>query len=184
MEVLHTSIEGLVEIVPAVYQDNRGWFSELYKTDEFAAHGIPYTFIQDNQSFSKKGVVRGLHLQLPPYGQAKLVAVLSGKVLDVVVDLRAGSKTFGQVHYCYLDGFRHNMLMVPDGFAHGFAALEDSIFFYKCTNLHRRESEVGIRWNDPALKIDWQIANPIISEKDRNHPTLDELLRKSVISRH
>jgi dTDP-4-dehydrorhamnose 3,5-epimerase len=184
MEVIKTSIDGLVEIVPAVYQDDRGWFSELYKLDQFTKHGLPYTFIQDNQSFSRKGVVRGLHMQLEPHGQAKLVAVLSGKVLDVVVDLRPGSRTFGQVHYCHLDSERHNMLMVPDGFAHGFAALEDSIFFYKCTNLHRPESEIGLRWNDPELKIDWLVSNPIISEKDRNHPLLQELLRKSVISRN
>lgn len=184
MEVKQTGIDGLVEITPAVYQDDRGWFSELYRVDQFAKHGLNYTFVQDNQSFSKKGVIRGLHLQLAPHAQAKLVAVLSGKVLDVVVDLRPGSKTFGKVHYCYLDGNIRNMLMVPDGFAHGFAALEDSIFFYKCTNLHHRESEVGIRWNDPSLAIDWATPNPIISEKDRNHPSLEELLRKSVISRY
>jgi dTDP-4-dehydrorhamnose 3,5-epimerase len=184
MEVKQTGIEGLVEIIPAVYQDDRGWFSELYRADQFAKHGLPDNFIQDNQSFSRKGVIRGLHLQLPPHGQAKLVAVLRGKVLDVVVDLRRGSKTFGRVHYSYLDDVRHNMLMVPDGFAHGFAALEDSVFFYKCNNLHHPQSEVGLRWNDPELAIDWQVSEPIVSQKDSNHPTLEELLRKSVISRN
>lgn len=184
MEVIQTGIEGLVEIIPGVYQDDRGWFSELYRSDRFAKHGLNYAFLQDNQSFSKKGVIRGLHFQLAPYAQAKLVSVLRGSVLDVVVDLRAGSRTFGKVHSCRLDDSRHNMLMVPEGFAHGFAALEDSIFFYKCSNIHTPQAEAGLLWNDPALNIDWQTISPIISEKDRNHPTLEELLRKSVISRN
>lgn len=184
MEVKQTGIEGLVEIIPAVYHDDRGWFSELYRADRFAQHGLHYNFVQDNQSFSRKGVIRGLHLQLPPHGQAKLVAVLRGQVLDVVVDLRQGSKTFGKVHYSLLDDERHNMLMVPDGFAHGFAALEDSLFFYKCNNHHHPQAEVGLRWDDPELAIDWQISDPVISQKDRNHATLQELLRKSVISRN
>jgi len=184
MEVKQTGIEGLVEIIPAVYQDDRGWFSELYRADQFAKHGLNYNFVQDNQSFSRKGVIRGLHLQLAPHGQAKLVTVLRGKVLDVVVDLRPGSTTFGKVHYSHLDDVRHNMLMVPDGFAHGFAAVEDSLFFYKCTSHHHPQSEIGLHWNDPDLAINWQIAEPIISQKDRNHATLEELLRKSVISRN
>ena len=122
-------------------------------------------------------------MQRAPYAQAKLVTVLSGKVLDVVVDLRTGSKTFGQVYYCLLDGDRRNMLMVPEGFAHGFAALEDSVFFYKCSNLYDKASETGVRWNDPELNIDWRVQDPIISDKDRVLPTMDELLGKSVISR-
>lgn len=184
MEVKKTGIEGLVEITPNVYQDERGWFCESYKANTFETNGITYNFVQDNQSFSRKGVIRGLHLQRAPHEQAKLVTIITGRVLDVVVDLRPGSKTFGQVHYCILDGEKHNLLMVPDGFAHGFEALEDSIFFYKCSNFHHRESEAGIAWNDPQLKIEWTNANPIISEKDRKLPTLDELLRKSVISRY
>ena len=103
--------------------------------------------------------------------------------MDVVVDLRKGSKTFGEVYYCLLEADRHNMLMVPEGFAHGFAALEDSIFFYKCSNFYNKESETGVRWNDEQLKVDWPVQNPILSEKDCILPTLDELLRKSVISR-
>lgn len=184
MEVRQTSIEGLVEIIPDVYRDDRGWFCEFYKESAFETNGITYNFVQDNQSFSKEGVIRGLHLQRAPHGQAKLVSVIAGKVLDVVVDLRAGSKTFGQVHACILDSEKHNLLMVPDGFAHGFEALEDSIFFYKCSNLHHRDAEAGIAWDDPQLNIQWTAANPIISEKDRKLPTLDELLRKSVISRY
>jgi dTDP-4-dehydrorhamnose 3,5-epimerase len=184
MEVRQTGIDGLVEIIPALYQDDRGWFCEFYRADRFEAGGIRYNFVQDNHSFSRKGVVRGLHFQLPPYGQAKLVSVITGRILDVVVDIRQGSKTFGRVHYCILDAQKHNMLMVPEGFGHGFAALEDSIFLYKCSNRHHKESERGIVWNDPGLNIDWQVSDPVISEKDRGLPTLDELMRKSVISQH
>jgi len=183
MEVKTTGIEGLVEIFPTLYNDDRGWFYEFYKEDTFKKHGIGYRFVQENTSFSKKGVIRGLHMQREPYAQAKLVTVLSGKVLDVVVDLRSGSRTFGQVYYCPLDSTRRNMLMVPEGFAHGFAALEDTVFFYKCSNLYDKASETGIRWNDPELNIDWRVQDPIISDKDRVLPTLDELLGKSVISR-
>jgi dTDP-4-dehydrorhamnose 3,5-epimerase len=184
MEVLKTGIDGLVEIIPTVYQDDRGWFCELYREDEFRKNGLNTNFVQDNQSFSKKGVLRGLHLQLPPYSQGKLVYVATGKVRDVVVDLRPGSSTFSKVHYCTLDASKRNLLFVPEGFAHGFTALEDSIFIYKCTNLHNPAHEVGIRWNDPDLNIDWMATNPVLSAKDKNHPTLDELLRKSVISRN
>ncbi|MBL7857233.1 MAG: dTDP-4-dehydrorhamnose 3,5-epimerase [Cyclobacteriaceae bacterium] len=184
MEVKQTGIEGLVEIIPDVYPDSRGWFLEFYKESAFHTHGITQRFIQDNQSFTKKGVIRGLHMQLEPYAQAKLVYVISGKVLDVVVDLRRNSKTFGKVFYCELDGEKHNLLFVPEGFAHGFAALEDSIFFYKCSSLYNQQSETGIIWNDKDLKIDWQIENPILSGKDLQLPTFDELLRKSLISRH
>jgi len=183
MQVRTTSIEGLLEIFPAIHQDDRGWFYEFYREDVFYKHGITTRFVQENQSFSKKGVVRGLHLQLPPFEQAKIVTVISGKVMDVVVDVRKNSKTFGEIYYCLLDGDLHNMLVVPEGFAHGFAALEDSVFFYKCSNFYNRESETGIVWNDPELKIDWQVQVPILSEKDCKLPTFDELLRKSVISR-
>jgi dTDP-4-dehydrorhamnose 3,5-epimerase len=182
MQVLETPLAGLVEIIPTIFKDNRGWFYESYKQSSYKAAGIEYNFVQENQSFSKKGVVRGLHFQQAPYAQAKLASVLIGKVLDVVVDLRPASKTFGQVYSCVLDGERRNMLMVPEGFAHGFAALEDSCFFYKCSNVYHKESEAGIIWNDPQLNIDWKVQNPIVSEKDQMLPTLDELLRKSVIS--
>jgi dTDP-4-dehydrorhamnose 3,5-epimerase len=183
MQIKTTGIEGLVEITPTVFHDDRGWFYEFYKEEAFRKNGITTPFVQENQSFSKKNVIRGLHLQLPPFQQAKLVTVISGKVMDVVVDIRKGSKTFGEVYYCFLEAEKHNMLMVPEGFAHGFAALEDSIFFYKCSDFYNRESETGIVWNDPQLKIEWPVANPIISEKDCKLPTIDDLLRKSVISR-
>lgn len=182
MQVKTTGFEGLVEIIPNVFEDDRGWFFELYKEETFKKHNIHHSFVQENQSFSKKGVVRGLHLQLPPYAQAKLVTVITGKVLDVVVDLRITSKTFKQVYYCVLESSKHNMLMVPEGFAHGFAALEDSIFFYKCSNVYNRASESGIRWNDSELNINWKVENPTLSEKDSELPTLTDLLGNSLIS--
>jgi dTDP-4-dehydrorhamnose 3,5-epimerase len=176
MQVKTTGFEGLVEIIPTIFEDDRGWFYEFYKEDTFKKNQIPYTFVQENQSFSRKGVVRGLHFQLPPYAQAKLVTVLSGKVLDVVVDLRKNSSTFKQVYYCLLESSKRNMLMVPEGFAHGFAALEDSVFFYKCSNVYNKVSERGIRWNDGELKINWQVENPMLSEKDAVLPLLADIL--------
>jgi dTDP-4-dehydrorhamnose 3,5-epimerase len=182
MEVRETGIDGLVEIFPSLYHDDRGWFYEFYKQDLFHQHGIHTAFVQENQSFSKKGVIRGLHAQIAPYEQAKLVSVLQGRVLDVVVDIRPSSATFRKVYQCVLDAEKHNMLMIPEGFAHGFAALEDAIFFYKCSQPYHKDSEIGIRWNDPSLNIDWGVQNPILSDKDIALPTLDELLIKSVFS--
>lgn len=184
MKVIETGIEGLLEIVPAIYKDDRGWFYEFYNKNTFTNAGLRTDFVQENTSFSKKGVVRGLHFQCAPYAQGKLVTVLHGKVLDVVVDLRTRSKTFGEVYYCGLDSEKRNMLMVPEGFAHGFAALEDSLFTYKCTQFYNKSAESGILWNDPRLKIRWPVDNPIISEKDRTLPILDELIGKSVISQY
>ena len=184
MQVKATGFEGLLEIIPTIFEDDRGWFYEFYKEETFKKHDIQYSFVQENQSFSKKGVIRGLHLQLPPYAQAKLVTVISGKVLDVVVDVRKTSKTFKQVYYCMLEGDRRNMLMVPEGFAHGFAALEDSLFYYKCSNVYNRASETGIRWNDPALNINWRIENPVLSGKDSELPVLADLLENSIISQN
>lgn len=184
MQVKTTGFDGLIEIFPNVFEDERGWFYEFYKEETFKKHRIDYSFVQENQSYSKKGVVRGLHFQRPPYAQAKLVTVLTGKVLDVVVDLRPSSSTFKQAYYCLLDSSKRNMLMVPEGFAHGFAALEDSIFFYKCSNVYNKQSESGIRWNDPDLKINWRVENPIVSAKDSELPRFAELLESSVISEY
>lgn len=184
MEIRQTGIEGLVEFVPTVFNDERGWFFEFYKETTLQAFGIDMKFPQENVSFSKKGVIRGLHFQLPPYAQAKLATVISGSVLDVVVDLRKGSKTFGEAYACPLDSVRKNMLLVPEGFAHGFAALEDTIFFYKCSNIFNKASESGIVWNDPRLNIQWPVTNPIVSDKDKVLPTFEDLLRNSVISRN
>ncbi len=178
MIVKETGFEGLLEIFPSIFKDSRGWFYESYHQARFKEHGILTEFVQENQSFSTKGVVRGLHLQLHPHAQSKLVTVIDGSILDVVVDLRPASKTFKQVYYCELDSIKRNYLLVPEGFAHGFVALEDTIFSYKCSGFYNKESESGIIWNDPELQIDWQTTNPIISEKDQQLQTLEQFLNK------
>ncbi len=183
MQIKQTGFDGLVELIPNIFYDDRGWFYEMYKETTLKEAGIDMRFRQENVSYSRKGVVRGLHFQTPPFAQAKLAAVISGRVVDVVVDLRKSSKTFGKTYICELDSVLKNMLFVPEGFAHGFAALEDSIFFYKCSNVFHKPSESGVVWNDPTLKIEWPVADPIVSEKDKVLPTLEELLRNSVISR-
>lgn len=172
----------MIEFIPEVFHDNRGWFYEYYTEREFSKHGITHSFVQDNQSFTRKGCIRGLHLQLPPAAQAKLVSVITGRILDVVVDLRAGSPTFGQHYTCEMDGNRHNMMYVPAGFAHGFAALEDTVFFYKCSDYYSRENEAGVKWDDPELAIKWPIENPVVSSKDQALPSFEEFMRKSVTS--
>jgi dTDP-4-dehydrorhamnose 3,5-epimerase len=184
MQVKETGFDGLVEIIPTLFKDDRGWFYEFYNKNTFEKAGVRTDFVQENTSFSKKGVIRGLHFQLPPHAQAKLVTVLSGKALDVVVDLRPSSKTFGKIYYCTLTGEARNMLLVPEGFAHGFAALEDTVFYYKCTNFYNKASESGLLYNDAQLNINWPVENPIVSEKDLVLPTMDELLGKAVISRY
>lgn len=181
MQTVKTRFEGLIEIIPTLFHDNRGWFYEYYTERGFSTIGITTRFVQDNQSFTRKGCIRGLHLQTPPAVQAKLVSVISGRIIDVVVDVRKGSVTFGQYYMCELDSEQHKMLYVPEGFAHGFAALEDTIFFYKCSDFYRKECETGIKWNDPALAIPWPIDNPVISAKDQELPSFEEFLRKSVI---
>jgi len=175
MQVIKKSLEGLIEIIPTVYKDERGYFFETYNKQAFEAHGIPTHFVQDNQSFSKKGVVRGLHFQRDPHAQGKLVRVVMGRVIDIAVDIRPNSPTFGQYEAVELDANLGNLFYLPEGFAHGFVALEDAIFIYKCTNLYNKASEGGIIWNDPTINIDWQIANPIISEKDLTLPRFDEI---------
>jgi len=181
MEVKETGFEGLLEIIPSINYDSRGWFFEMYNEETFRKLNINYRFVQQNHSYSLKRVIRGLHFQLPPHAQAKLVTVIKRKVLDVVVDIRRGSKTFSKVYYCVLDSEKRNSLMVPEGFAHGFAALEDTLFAYQCNRTYNREAEGGIVWNDPDLQIDWQTENPILSSKDSSLPTLAELMRKSLI---
>ncbi len=167
MLIRETSIAGLVEIFPRVFEDERGAFFESFNHEAFEKAGLPTHFVQDNQSFSTKGVLRGLHFQNAPFAQGKLVRVIMGRVIDVAVDIRPESPTFGQYELFELDARRNNMAYVPEGFAHGFAALEDSIFSYKCTNLYNKASESGIIWNDPTLNIDWGIQQPNVSEKDR-----------------
>jgi dTDP-4-dehydrorhamnose 3,5-epimerase len=166
MDINRFNIEGLIEIIPKKFQDERGYFFESYNQNEFKKININDNFIQDNQSFSKKGIIRGLHLQTSPFEQAKLVKVLSGKVLDVVVDIRHGSKTYGQYLMIELSSEKNNMLYIPKGFAHGFLSLEESIFTYKCSNVYNKEYEISINPLDKDLNINWDINNPIISEKD------------------
>lgn len=176
MTIKTTPLEGLLEIYPKIWSDSRGYFFESFRSDWLQSRGIDIDWVQENQSFSKAGTVRGLHFQRAPFAQAKLVRVIHGRVLDVAVDLRNGSKTFGSVFAIELNAEIHNMLLIPEGFAHGFSALEDSVFTYKCSNLYDKETEGGILWNDPALRIDWQVKNPIISEKDAVLPSLKEFI--------
>jgi len=175
MQIRETSIAGLIEIFPRVFEDDRGLFFESYNAEGFKKLGLPTNFVQDNQSFSKKGVVRGLHFQNAPFAQGKLVRVISGRVLDVAVDIRPESSTFGKHEVFELRSDTNNMAYVPEGFAHGFVALEDSVFSYKCTNGYNKGAESGILWNDPDLGIDWGIDNPIVSEKDIILPTFRAL---------
>lgn len=164
-------------IEPDVFRDERGFFVETFQEKRYQeALGTSVRFVQDNFSVSKKGVLRGLHYQAPPMGQAKLVQVLRGKALDVVVDIRNGSPTYGQHMAVELSGENHRQLFIPEGFAHGFVALEDdTLFQYKCTNVYSKERERSILWNDPALGIDWGVENPIVSEKDQKHPLFADL---------
>lgn len=178
MEFIKTAIEGLIEIKPRVFKDERGYFFESFRKELFAENGITEDFVQDNQSYSTKGVLRGLHLQRDPFAQGKLVRVIQGKVLDVAVDLRPGSPTFGKHETLVLDTTQNNMFYVPPGFAHGFITLEDAIFSYKCTNNYNKASESGIIWNDTDLSINWQLENPIVSEKDIELPSFKEFQEK------
>jgi dTDP-4-dehydrorhamnose 3,5-epimerase len=173
-------IEGLVEIIPRIFDDERGLFFESYNQNLFHENGIPSHFLQDNQSFSRKGVLRGLHFQKKPFEQGKLVRVITGKALDIAVDLRENSTTFGKYASFLLDSRLNNMVFVPEGFAHGFLALEDTIFAYKCTNFYNKAAESGIIWNDKDLNINWGITQPIVSEKDLALPSFEEILKVNI----
>ena len=178
MNCIETPLQGLYIIEPKVFKDQRGYFFESYNKKEFDEKVGRVDFIQDNESKSIYGVVRGLHFQRGEYSQAKLVRVVQGKVLDVCVDLRKSSPSFGQIFTVELSAENHRQLFVPRGFAHGFSVLsEEVIFQYKCDNLYAPESEGAIAWNDPKLGIDWGIpANDIIlSEKDKHHKPLAEI---------
>ena len=179
MNVIDTEIEGLKIIEPRIFGDARGYFFESFSVRDFVAQaGIEVTFVQDNESKSRYGVVRGLHFQKPPYAQSKLVRVVSGTVLDVAVDIRKGSPTYGRHVAVELSGENHRQLFLPKGMAHGFAVLSDEVVFqYKCDNFYHPESEGAIAWNDPTLAIDWRIPREsvILSEKDKHHPFLYEI---------
>jgi dTDP-4-dehydrorhamnose 3,5-epimerase len=169
MEIKQCSIKDLWIIQPRVFEDARGYFFESWSERELEKQGLRFNFVQDNQSLSHKGVLRGLHFQSPPHAQGKLVRVIKGAVLDVAVDIRKNSPTYGKHFSIELNESNKTMFFIPPGFAHGFATLADNtIFSYKCTEYYSKESEGTILWNDKALGIDWQLENPIVSEKDHN----------------
>ena len=174
MNIVTTGIEGVLIIEPRVFGDARGYFFESFNARDFAAQtGVDVHFVQDNESRSSKGVVRGLHFQLPPYAQTKLVRVVEGRVLDVAVDIRRQSPTYGQHVSVELTADNHRQLFLPKGMAHGFAVLSDTaVFQYKCDEYYHPEAEGAIAWDDPTLAIDWQLADAdvLLSEKDKHHP--------------
>lgn len=178
MKISKTDIEGVVVIEPSVFEDERGYFFESYNQAKMEEAGLHYTFIQDNQSKSSYGTVRGIHFQKGEFAQAKLVRVLEGIVLDVAVDLRKDSPTFGKYVAVELSAENKKQLMIPRGFGHGFSVLsETAVFAYKCDNVYNKASEGGIRFDDPDINIDWKI-NPkdaILSEKDKNAPLLKDI---------
>ena len=177
MEIVKTKIPDLYIIKPRVFEDNRGYFFESYNKNAFLQSGIDQNFVQDNESKSSKGVLRGLHFQKTPFAQGKLVRVMQGAVLDVAVDLRKASPTYGEWVAVELNHDNKWMYWIPPGFAHGFVTLEDNtVFFYKCTNVYNKESEGSILWNDPDLNIDWKISNPILSEKDLHSPLFKDFI--------
>ena len=177
MNIIETGIEGLVIIEPRVFGDERGYFFESYNEREITEKVGHVRFVQDNESKSRYGVLRGLHFQKGEWAQAKLVRVVRGSVLDVAVDIREGSPTYGKWHAEELTGENHRMVFIPKGFAHGFAVLsEEVVFQYKCDNFYCPSSEGGLMWNDPTLAIDWRLPadDIILSEKDRHHPFFHE----------
>ncbi|RYZ21132.1 MAG: dTDP-4-dehydrorhamnose 3,5-epimerase [Chitinophagaceae bacterium] len=178
MNFLTCDIPGLIVIEPRVFEDSRGYFYEAYNEAVFAANGIPQRFVQDNQSRSSYGVIRGLHYQLNPHAQSKLVRVVEGSILDVAVDIRKGSPTYGQHFDIVLSAENKKQLFIPAGFAHGFSVLSEvAVLFYKCDHLYNKGSEGGVRFDDPALNIDWQVdpARAIISERDASMPLLRDV---------
>ena len=197
MRIREFPIEGIVAIEPDIFTDNRGYFFESFSKKKYendivldisfdndSQHGIQsivnqITFVQDNESFSKRGTLRGLHWQNAPFQQAKLVRVISGNIIDVAVDLRKNSPTFGKYQAINLTGTNKLQFFIPTGFAHGFLALEDTIFSYKCTNYYDKNSECGIIWNDPTIAIEWPKLDIdyIISDKDKQHKTLLEVFK-------
>ncbi|WP_297451347.1 dTDP-4-dehydrorhamnose 3,5-epimerase [uncultured Alistipes sp.] len=177
MEIIETDIAGVVILEPRLFRDARGYFFESFSQRVFEERVCRTKFVQDNESRSSYGVLRGLHFQKPPHAQSKLVRVISGAVLDVAVDIRRGSPTFGRHVAVELSGENHRQLFIPRGFAHGFAVLsEEVVFQYKCDNYYAPQSEGALAWNDPALGIDWRIpaGDVLLSDKDQKHPSLEE----------
>lgn len=179
MNIIETNIEGVIIIEPRLFEDERGYFFESFNQKEFQEKVCKTTFIQDNESKSSYGVIRGLHFQKPPFAQSKLVRVVKGSVLDVAVDIRKGSPTFGQHVAVELTEDNHRQFFIPRGFAHGFSVLSKEVIFqYKCDNFYAPQSEDAIAWDDPDLGIDWQISidEILLSEKDKSHPKLAEII--------
>ena len=179
MNIIETNIEGVIIIEPRLFEDERGYFFESFNQKEFQEKVCKTTFIQDNESKSSYGVIRGLHFQKPPFAQSKLVRVGKGWVLDVAVDIRKGSPTFGQHVAVELTEDNHRQFFIPRGFAHGFSVLSKEVIFqYKCDNFYAPQSEGAIAWDDPDLGIDWQISidEILLSEKDKSHPKLAEII--------
>jgi len=177
MKIIETGFRDLILIKPTVYPDSRGYFFESFNQSVLKNEGITFNPVQDNESRSVKGVIRGLHYQLDPFAQAKLIRVVEGRILDVVLDLRKGSPTFGKWFSAELDSENKDQLLVPKGFAHGFSVLSDiAVIQYKCDNVYSPQDERGISVNDPGLEIDWKIpvTDKIISEKDSKHPSFME----------
>lgn len=177
MDIIRTKIPDVLIIKTDVFEDDRGYFMETYQKQRFLEVGIDSIFVQDNESKSGKGVLRGLHMQKPPFAQGKLIRVIKGSVLDVVVDLRKQSPHYGKWVSTVLSDENKWMFWVPPGFAHGFLTLcDETIFSYKCTARYNKASEMAIRWNDPTLNIEWGIAAPILSDKDRNAPLFNQIV--------
>ena len=173
MNIVPTSIEGVVILEPRVFGDDRGYFFESFSAASFKEHVCATDFVQDNESYSRYGVIRGLHFQLPPYAQSKLVRVVRGSVLDVAVDIRRGSKTFGQHVAVELSEDNHRQLFIPRGFAHGFITLTDDVEVqYKADNLYAPDCDGNIRWDDPEIGVAWPLAPVVLSEKDAKAPLL------------
>ena len=178
MKLIETALDGVVIIVPSIYGDERGYFYESFNSRDFAKIvGRDVAFVQDNESLSREGVIRGLHYQLPPHAQSKLVRVVRGAILDVVVDIRRGSPTFGRYVAVELSADNHHQLFIPRGFAHGFKVVEgEALLQYKCDNYYAPECEGSIRWDDPTLAIDWQMdsTEAVVSARDRGARLLEE----------
>ncbi|MFZ1369109.1 MAG: dTDP-4-dehydrorhamnose 3,5-epimerase [Ferruginibacter sp.] len=186
MPFIKTDFPGLFVIEPTVYKDSRGYFFESYNQQQFKAEGIDIDFVQDNQSKSSYGVIRGLHYQLNPNAQTKLMRVLSGKILDIAVDIRKGSPAYGKVFALELSAENNKQVLIPKGFAHGFSVLSETAeVMYKCDAFYNKESEAGIMYNDAALNIDWQVpaGKAIISDKDRFHPSIEDCKNNFVFER-
>ncbi len=177
MEIIKTPIEGLLVLQPKIWHDERGYFFESFRADVFEKLNIEIDFVQDNQSLSQRGTIRGLHFQKAPYEQGKLVRVVQGRVLDVALDIRKNSPTYGQYYAIELSAENQTQFYIPPGFAHGFSTLEDNtIFCYKCTNYYHKASEGGVLFNDPALNIDWKVEGLFVSDKDKELPLLKDFV--------